>query len=261
MENGSSEELPMNGLSLSEQQEHLLSEADPGAMPYEQLARDEVLSFRTNCPDCGAPCDTNMKMTNIPHFKEVVIMSTSCDFCGHRTNEVKSGGGIEEQGVRFELRVAGKEDFSRDVLKSETCSMEIPELELEVGGRALGGRFTTAEGLISATAAQLRDCPGALGDAPGLHRARLDRFVERVEEVLRGERAVTLVLDDPAGNSYVQSLARDPAAPDAGLKITRYTRSYEQNEELGLNDMRTEDYRPSPSRSPSRSPASECAAS
>ncbi|KAJ8706786.1 hypothetical protein PYW07_012864 [Mythimna separata] len=87
------------------------------------------------------------------------------------------------------------------------------------------------------------------------------RFVERVEEVLRGERAVTLVLDDPAGNSYVQSLARDPAAPDAGLKITRYTRSYEQNEELGLNDMRTEDYRPSPSRSLSRSPASECAAS
>ncbi|KAJ8705141.1 hypothetical protein PYW08_012461 [Mythimna loreyi] len=241
-ENGASEECPRVNGAARTGEGHLLGPLEPGAMPYERLAADEVLSFRTNCPDCGAPCDTNMKMTNIPHFKEVVIMSTTCDVCGHRTNEVKSGGGIEDKGVRFELRIASKEDFSRDVLKSETCSMEIPELELEVGGRALGGRFTTAEGLISATAAQLRDSPGAIGDAPGVNRERLDRFVEKVEEVLRGERAVTVILDDPAGNSYVQSLAPDPSLPDDGLKVTRYTRSFEQDEELGINDMRTEDY-------------------
>lgn len=156
----------IEGLSLSEStqcnevtspsvsEEHLLSPLEEGAMPYEQLAADEVLTFPTNCPDCNAPADTKMKITNIPHFKEVVIMSTTCDYCGHRTNEVKSGGGIEEKGVRFEVRVATKEDFSRDILKSETCSMEIPELELSVGGRALGGRFTTAEGLLAATRAQ-----------------------------------------------------------------------------------------------------------
>lgn len=54
-------------------------------------------------------------------------------------------------------------------LKSETCTMSIPELELEVGGRALGGRFTTTEGLLRATADQLADSPGALGDAPGIN--------------------------------------------------------------------------------------------
>lgn len=32
--------------------------------------------------------------------------------------QVKSGGGIEEKGVRFEVRIAGKEDFSRDILKA-----------------------------------------------------------------------------------------------------------------------------------------------
>ncbi|PZC71175.1 hypothetical protein B5X24_HaOG213937 [Helicoverpa armigera] len=224
--------------------EGLLSPAGADAMPYERLEADEVLQFRTNCPDCNAPCDTNMKMTNIPHFKEVVIMSTTCDYCGHRTNEVKSGGGIEDRGVRFEVRVAGKDDFSRDILKSETCSMEVPELELEVGGRALGGRFTTAEGILSATAAQLRACPGA-GDAPSLSTDKLDKFIEKLEEVLRGERAVTIILDDPAGNSYVQSLADDPTQPDPGLKITRYERNFEQNEELGLNDINTDDYLPS----------------
>ncbi|KAF9405605.1 hypothetical protein HW555_013732 [Spodoptera exigua] len=245
----------IEGLSLSEgaegaegsgrtSKEHLLSPLGADAMPYERLAADEVLSFPTNCPNCDAPCYTLMKVTNIPHFKEVVIMSTTCDYCGHRTNEVKSGGGIEEKGVRFEVRVATKEDFSRDILKSETCSMEIPELELSVGGGALGGRFTTAEGILSAMRGQLEDSPGALGDAPGLAQPALQDFLATLDQVLRAERPVTIVLDDPAGNSYVQSLADDPNVPDDGLKITRYERTFEQNEELGLNDINTENYRP-----------------
>jgi hypothetical protein len=35
------------------------------------------------------------------------------------------------------------------VLKSETCSIAIPELEFEIGGGSLGGRFTTVEGLLN----------------------------------------------------------------------------------------------------------------
>ncbi|XP_073966478.1 zinc finger protein Zpr1 [Choristoneura fumiferana] len=150
----------------------LLTPSDPSHNTYEQLVADEVLQFPTNCPDCNAPAATNMKLTKIPYFKEVVIMATVCDACGHRTNEVKSGGGVEEKGVRFEVRVASRDDFSRDILKSETCSMEIPELELEVGGRALGGRFSTAEGLLRATAAQLRTSPawGTRGGRPPVYR-------------------------------------------------------------------------------------------
>lgn len=77
----------------------------------------EVLQFQTECPNCKSPCETNMKVTNIPHFKDVVIMSTNCDACGARTNEVKSGGGIEDQGVKITVNVEGREDMSRDVLK------------------------------------------------------------------------------------------------------------------------------------------------
>ncbi|XP_052746111.1 zinc finger protein ZPR1 isoform X2 [Bicyclus anynana] len=94
-----------------------LTPADPSQGAFDRMVADEVLQFRTNCPDCNAPADTNMKVTKIPHFKEVVIMATVCEACGHRTNEVKSGGGIEEKGVKFEVRVASKDDFSRDILK------------------------------------------------------------------------------------------------------------------------------------------------
>lgn len=125
----------------------------------------EVLSFPTMCHECRAPCETNMKLTQIPHFKDVVIMATVCEACGLRTSEVKSGGGIEEKGVKIEVKVMSRDDFSRDVLKSETCHVAIRELDVEVGPSALGGRFTTVEGLLTAMRDQLAVSSAMFGDS------------------------------------------------------------------------------------------------
>ena len=46
------------------------------------------------------------------------------------------------------LKVEDPTDLSRDVLKSETCAVKIPELDLESEGIALSGKFTTVEGLL-----------------------------------------------------------------------------------------------------------------
>ncbi|XP_076644488.1 zinc finger protein Zpr1 [Halictus rubicundus] len=218
----------------------LLKPIKEGEYTLEEI-EGEVLSFGTNCPECNCPCETNMKMTNIPHFKEVVIMATVCESCGHRTNEVKSGGGIEPRGVKIEVTVAGKEDFSRDLLKSETCYMEIPELELEIGPAALGGRFTTVEGILMAVKDQLSTSTAFTGDTSDPETVKkMEMFLSQLDQVLEGKREITLILDDAAGNSYIQSLSDDGL--DSGLKITKYERSFEQNEELGLNDMKVENY-------------------
>ncbi len=143
--------------------------------PLEEL-QGEVLHFPTNCHSCGSPCNTNMKLTTIPHFKEVVIMATNCERCGCRTNEVKSGGGIEEKGVKFEVTVESRDDFSRDVLKSETCSLAIRELDVQVGSYALCGRFTTIEGLLVAMKDQLSENSAMFRDsADATDSNRLDR--------------------------------------------------------------------------------------
>jgi zinc finger protein len=47
-------------------------------------------------------------------------MSTNCDNCGYRDNEIKSGAAISEQGKRITLKVEDREDLSRDVLKVST---------------------------------------------------------------------------------------------------------------------------------------------
>lgn len=168
-------------------------------------------------------------------------MATICEACGHRTNEVKGGGGIEPQGIKIEVKVTGKEDFSRDLLKSETCSMEIPELELEVGPATLGGRFTTVEGIIVAVRDQLASSTAFTGDSSGPETmSKMEVLIDQLNEVTSGKKKVTLILDDPAGNSYVQSLSSEGL--DERLKITRYDRSFEQNDDLGLNDMKVNDY-------------------
>lgn len=223
----------------SDKEEALLHPIAEEEFQLEDL-EGEVLQFPTNCSSCGSPCETNMKITNIPHFKEVVIMATVCDVCGHRTNEVKSGGGIEAQGVKIEVDVHNKEDLCRDLLKSETCHLNIPEFDLEVGPSALNGRFTTVEGLLVAVKDQLGD--HIFRDSQDQEsKDRLDKFLEKFDEIFKGNTKITLVLDDPAGNSYIQSLSDDDKLDD-GLRITHYKRSFEQNDELGLNDMKTENY-------------------
>nr|XP_060643003.1 zinc finger protein ZPR1 isoform X2 [Anolis sagrei ordinatus] len=223
----------MLGLKAEEPQENSTETADD--------LRNEVLQFNTNCPECNAPATTNMKLVQIPHFKEVIIMATNCDACGHRTNEVKSGGAIEPLGSKITLRLTDISDLTRDVLKSETCRVEIPELEFELGMGALGGKFTTLEGLLKDIQALVERNPFTLGDSSNPDRTeKLHAFGRKLQQILDGQLKVHLVLDDPAGNSYLQNVYAPEEDPE--MAVERYERSFEQNEELGLNDMKTEGY-------------------
>jgi len=218
-----------------------LDEEEPPSNDLEAM-RDEVLVFNTNCPECNAPASTNMKLVQIPHFKEVIIMATNCDSCGHRTNEVKSGGATEELGTKITLHITDPSDMTRDVLKSETCAILIPELEFELGMAALGGKFTTLEGLLK----DIKDLivsknPFICGDSSTTDRVqKLNEFGEKLEKIMAVELDAHVILDDPAGNSYLQNVYAPE--PDPEMTVEKYTRSLEQNEDLGLNDMKTEGY-------------------
>ncbi len=58
--------------------------------------------------------------------------------------------------------------------------------------------------------------------------------------MIEGKKAFTLIIDDPVGNSYIQNL--NAPADDPKLTAEEYERTWEQNENLGLNDMKTENY-------------------
>ncbi len=81
------------------------------------IVPEEIYSFPGVCSSCGHSLETMMQKVNIPHFKDIIIMSTNCDRCGYRDNEVKSGGAIPELGKKIVLKVEDEEDLSRDLLK------------------------------------------------------------------------------------------------------------------------------------------------
>ncbi|KAI9253837.1 ZPR1 zinc-finger domain-containing protein [Phascolomyces articulosus] len=215
----------------------------PTAAAGEDDEAPEVLTFPANCSHCNAPSETNMHVMDIPHFKEVVIMATSCEQCGYKSNEVKAGGPISAQGKRITLKVTDTEDLSRDILKSETCGLSIPEIDLELTPGTLGGRFTTVEGLLRQVHDELEErVPFMHGDSTtDESRQRWAAFLEKLTQVADGKLIpVTLILDDPLSNSYLQNLYAPDDDPE--MKIENYDRDWDTNEALGLNDIKLENY-------------------
>ncbi|CAF1109848.1 unnamed protein product [Rotaria sordida] len=207
--------------------------------------KDEVLIFHTNCPSCNSPCDTNMKVTQIPYFKEIILMATTCDVCGHKSNEVKSGTGVAPEGIRYRLIMNDSIDLNRDVLVSETSSLSIPDFDFELSSsRSIGGRFTTIEGLLTTLKSQLASVimPFSCGDSqnPNNDKNIMKSFINDISAVLAGEKFVTIVLDDPAGNCYLQNICAPE--PDPQLIVEHYQRTDEQDDLLGLKDMNVENY-------------------
>lgn len=214
----------------------------------EDIIPDEVYSFPATCPGCTKHCTTHMKMVDIPHFKQVVIMSTVCDQCGYRSNEVKTGGEVPEKGRKITLRVEGPTDLGRDILKSESCALECPELNLSVNPGTLGGRFTTVEGLLTQVKDDLHQQIFDVGDDAGTGgdslesgaRGKWKEFFDGIGEAIKGERKFTVVLKDPLASSYVQNLCFPAADPQ--IETEDYERTAEEEEDLGLSDMNTEGY-------------------
>ncbi|KEY66958.1 hypothetical protein S7711_05078 [Stachybotrys chartarum IBT 7711] len=214
-----------------------------------EIVPNEVYNFPATCPGCMHSCTTHMKMVDIPHFKQVVLMSTVCEDCGYRSNDVKTGGEIPEQGEKITLTVEDSTDLARDILKSETCALECPELKLQVNPGTLGGRFTTVEGLLT----QVRnDLHSQIFEASGSghhggdslasdEKSQWDAFFDGVDAAIRGDKPFTIILTDPFASSYVQTLV-DPPQPDPKIQREKYDRTDEEEEELGLKDMKVTGY-------------------
>ncbi|KAG8943241.1 nucleolar zinc-finger protein [Tulasnella sp. 408] len=164
------------------------------------------------------------------------------EVCGYRDNEIKSGSAISEKGKKITLKVEDTEDLARDILKSENCGLEIPEIQLVLQPGTLGGRFTTLEGLLTQVYDELSEKAFARGDAAEAkeERTTFEEFLGKLKQVMKVEIPFTVILDDPLANSYLQNIyAPDP---DPNMTTELYDRTWEQNEELGLNDMKVEGY-------------------
>ena len=186
-----------------------------------------------------------MLPTKVPLFRELIIMALECEECGFRNSEISFGGEIQEKGLRLTLHVTGKEDLNRQMVKSDSASIIIPLLELEVPPRTQKGSMSTIEGILKRAADNLEMLQPErlkLGDVDNFHRCR--GVIEKLR-IISGEEvnddedssefvfpSFDIILDDPAGNSFIEN-PHIPVA-DPNLKKETYFRTATQDMALGL---------------------------
>ena len=131
-----------------------------------------------------------------------------------------------------------EQDLNRDVFKSETSKIVIPEVGFETDEGSMGSMFTTVEGVIDKICTQLLDTPFSTGDSSD---NKLNDFVMKLRDLQQLKKKFTFILDDPLSNSFI-FLVGENKDNDKNLKKEEYERTFEQNEDLGINDMKVENY-------------------
>ena len=161
-------------------------------------------------------------------------MAYSCDQCGFKSTEIKQGGGISEKATKITFDFRDEQDLRRDVFKSDSCTVEIPELDMRLESGTLGSMYTTIEGLLAQTITGMKDVnPFGSGDSAQGNGWRA--FIKKLEGYQEGNTPFTLILDDPLSNCFIYN----PNAPkeDPQIKVEVYERTEEQNDDLGISDM------------------------
>lgn len=220
------------------------------------LGRHETVSIPSHCANCNYLGESLTCVTDIPHFKEVIIMSFNCTSCGYKSNEVKGGGSVPTYGTDVILNVTCIDDLKRDVLKSDCCAVSIPHLDLELVAGSLGGMYTTVEGLIQKIHKQLNEHHAyQAGDSKSKthsddaeiqeSKSKFQHFLDDLLACSRGENLpFSIKLHDPLGNSFISAPLGSflPINEDENLTVSDFTRTFDEEEDLGLNDINTKDF-------------------
>ena len=208
------------------------------------IIEGEHYKIPVNCPGCTKQTNMLLQMVKIPHFKQVVISSIACEHCTYHTSDVKTGGEVPEKGKRITVHVKGPEDVGRDILKSETCLLKIPQCNVEVTPGSMGGRFTTVSGLLTQIRDDLKGANWDL-DKPEVQRDSATpelteqwlAFFGKIDKAIVGEMEYEIIMEDPFAGSYCQTYGEPEE--DANVISEDYERTHDEEESLGLADMKT----------------------
>ena len=176
-----------------------------------------------------------MCIASIPFFKEIIIMAFSCEFCGYRNTDIKHGGGMSDHATKIVFEVNKPEDLNRDLFKSDSCLLALPDVDFEMAPGSLDSMYTTVEGLLEKLHDALQENnPFGVGDS-SVNKKYLE-FLQSVKDLKEFKRGpFKIVLDDALSNCFIYN--PNAPEPDPQVEITVYERTFEQNEDLGINDM------------------------
>jgi zinc finger protein len=151
---------------------------------------------------------------------------------------------LSAEGTVYTARILSRQDLNRQIVKSETCTVTIPEYELTIP--ASKGQLTTVEGVIGDVIRDLSyDQPlRRIQDEDTF--TKIQALVDKLKIIVPDDDGetpkvavnseapmppFTLKLDDPTGNSFIEFV---DSMADPKWNLRAYRRTKEQNVALGL---------------------------
>lgn len=153
------------------------------------------------CPSCNTEIEYIYQTENIPYFSDILIISAICPHCGYKfsdTQLLKHG-----EPSRHTLVICSPDDLAVRVVRSMSASIEIPELGVRIDpGPQCQGFISNFEGVLDRIEQVVK---GALSWGNDEEKENAARLLADIARVKAGLLPVTLILEDPCGNSGIES--------------------------------------------------------
>jgi zinc finger protein len=159
----------------------------------------------SSCPICNAEITFDWETKDIPHFGEAMVIAGACESCGFRLSDTI----LLNQGepVRYTITIEDAEDLNARVIRSTSGTIRLPELGINVEpGPASDAYISNVEGVLQKVKGIVAFATKSARDAGVEENTRRGECIlARIERAMEGEGPLTIVLEDPLGNSAIVS--------------------------------------------------------
>ncbi|MHC1588551.1 MAG: ZPR1 zinc finger domain-containing protein [Methermicoccaceae archaeon] len=162
------------------------------------------LKTKISCPSCSRELSVVWRQESLPYFGDVMMVSALCE-CGFRIADTML---LESKGpMRCVLKLTSQDDLNIRVVRSSSCTVLLPELGVKIEPGAHCEAFVSnVEGVLSRVESVLVASERWSTQESDEDRAeRCRQLLRTIERIRSGEEDMTLVLEDPMGNSAIVS--------------------------------------------------------
>jgi zinc finger protein len=153
------------------------------------------------CPCCNTEIEYLYKTENIPYFSDILIISAVCPSCGYKFVDTKLLK--HNDPARYTVVIEAVDDLSIRVVRSMSASIEIPELGVRIDpGPVCQGFVSNVEGVLDRIEQVVK---GAFNWGNDLEKENAAALLADIVRVKAGTYPITLILEDPDGNSGIES--------------------------------------------------------
>ena len=154
------------------------------------------------CPMCNQKTLTLTEAeAEVPYFGRIFLFGMNCSNCAYRKADVEAAE--QHEPTKWTLEVSSKEDLNARVVRSSEGTIKIPYIGEIEPGAVSEGFITNVEGVLERFKSQIETLRDTAEEDEDRKKAK--NMLKKIQRVLWGEEKITIIVEDPTGNSAIIS--------------------------------------------------------